>query len=71
MKRWRKVVHIEEGEGPHGGRHWLLELECGHFAIHQIPKVRIYQLVSRKPTGAPKKKRCWVCEKNGSPARAC
>lgn len=66
MKAWKRVVHIESRTGPHGGRHWILTLECGHHAVHKQPRLSPVQAAGLRrvrSTFAPKKKLCWVCSK--------
>ena len=60
VKPWRIVRHIENRIGPHGGRYWLLTLECGHLKCARKPCLRPYQIF-RRIRFAPKKVACLVC----------
>lgn len=65
---WREVVHIKDGVGPHGGKHWCLTLSCGHIIFHRKPKFRLGRDVAgvtRRTFEAPHKKRCILCPEDG------
>lgn len=68
------VVHIEDQEGPRGGRVWFLTLACGHHKAVRKPVFRVERDLApiafataaglaRKPTRfeAPHRCRCQLC----------
>lgn len=50
------VAKIQTTTGPHGGKAWILTLECG-LAVRSIPKFRF----ARRLQLAPKRAKCRVC----------
>lgn len=66
----RRVVHIEEVTGRHGGKGWVLTLECGHLAVRHRPSpdpVRVASMLvgvgvdRMQRLRAPERVRCWRC----------
>jgi hypothetical protein len=54
----KAVEDVTITTGPHGGKAWVLKLDCGHVAVRSIPKFKF----ARRLRLAPHKAKCGVCE---------
>lgn len=72
---WRDVENVSMSTGPHGGRAWILTLNCGHVAVRSMPSSRRVVFGSggplRKADGsrknrvqllAPRRVKCMLCK---------